>query len=417
MEELEARRRPPFGDNPAVGDRGRATQQAILRAAVDAFDEAGYHHTSVEAITDRVGCSRATFYQYFDGKEELLRRLAGQLGDELGRLLDALEPIEPTRGGRHLVRGWLVDLGDVYTRYRPVADTYALMVRTDPAVVTGSNVLSRRYRDALERAVVDPRTDLADADVLSGTAAVLAYGAFHHHRLAPGPDAARFVDALADVVHRALFGPIDAVNLAPRRPRSIPPSGRWSGDGAAVDLADLRPKGRRTRAELLDAAATAFVRLGYDATRVNDIVDAAGLSHGAFYRYFDDKPAVFRELAITTSGEFVDHIRLLPDPPEGVAAWVSDHLGRYRTHQGLFSMWAEAETAGVDTSAGVVEEAASVIADALDHRDFGDVDADTVILTALLDRVPAATFATGAFTVDEAAAGLTAFVEHGMFGR
>jgi AcrR family transcriptional regulator len=45
----------------------------------------------------------------------------------------------------------------------------------------------------------------------------------------------------------------------------------------------------RTRARLLQAAREAFGELGFVATRVDDIVDRAGLSHGTFYRYFDDK--------------------------------------------------------------------------------------------------------------------------------
>ena len=39
-------------------------------------------------------------------------------------------------------------------------------------------------------------------------------------------------------------------------------------------------RGRRTRAALLAAARTAFEERGFDDCRMNDIADAAGVSHG-----------------------------------------------------------------------------------------------------------------------------------------
>ena len=50
------------------------------------------------------------------------------------------------------------------------------------------------------------------------------------------------------------------------------------------------------RGQLLDAARRVFERHGYHATTVSQIVQAAGLSQGAFYLYFADKKAVFAAL-------------------------------------------------------------------------------------------------------------------------
>lgn len=46
------------------------------------------------------------------------------------------------------------------------------------------------------------------------------------------------------------------------------------------------------RAQLLDCAQALFFTKGYEATTVNDILDRAGLSKGAFYHYFDSKAAL-----------------------------------------------------------------------------------------------------------------------------
>lgn len=48
-------------------------------------------------------------------------------------------------------------------------------------------------------------------------------------------------------------------------------------------------KGARRRQQFLDAALEVFVEQGYAATSVSDITARVGVSHGAFYRYFDSK--------------------------------------------------------------------------------------------------------------------------------
>ena len=49
--------------------------------------------------------------------------------------------------------------------------------------------------------------------------------------------------------------------------------------------------------QLLDRAAELFAERGYAETRVIDIVRAAGVAKGLFYWYFENKEALFRELA------------------------------------------------------------------------------------------------------------------------
>jgi AcrR family transcriptional regulator len=58
-----------------------------------------------------------------------------------------------------------------------------------------------------------------------------------------------------------------------------------------VKVADVR------RNEILAAAYKLFIRDGYDATTVNAIIDAVGLSKGAFYHHFASKEEVMQALA------------------------------------------------------------------------------------------------------------------------
>ena len=62
----------------------------------------------------------------------------------------------------------------------------------------------------------------------------------------------------------------------------------------------LTSQGAERKQQLLDAAARLFAEQGYEATRVVDIVEAAGVAKGLFYWYFENKEALFRELAAET---------------------------------------------------------------------------------------------------------------------
>ncbi|MEX2293656.1 MAG: helix-turn-helix domain-containing protein [Acidimicrobiales bacterium] len=59
----------------------------------------------------------------------------------------------------------------------------------------------------------------------------------------------------------------------------------------------LTAQGIERKQQLLDCAAALFAERGYAETRVIDIVRAAGVAKGLFYWYFDNKEALFKELA------------------------------------------------------------------------------------------------------------------------
>ena len=67
----------------------------------------------------------------------------------------------------------------------------------------------------------------------------------------------------------------------------------------------------RTRRKLLDGALEAMDDRGFHATRVDDIVRQAGVSHGAFYLYFDDKQDLFRILATEAAEDMVGRVASL----------------------------------------------------------------------------------------------------------
>src|SRR3954471_18513963 len=96
-------------------------------------------------------------------------------------------------------------------------------------------------------------------------------------------------------------------------------------------------KGEQTRARLLDAAKGIFEENGFLEARISDIAERAGLSHGAFYHYFDSKEQIFREIAETLDDELaepMDRVILAhgssAGPKERLQTALRQHLERYR---------------------------------------------------------------------------------------
>src|SRR3954462_3858189 len=96
-------------------------------------------------------------------------------------------------------------------------------------------------------------------------------------------------------------------------------------------------KGVQTRARLVDAAKQIFEENGFLEARISDIAERAGLSHGAFYHYFDSKEQIFREIAEMLDDELaepMDSVILVPgssaEPHERLQIALRQHLEHYR---------------------------------------------------------------------------------------
>jgi AcrR family transcriptional regulator len=67
--------------------RGRKTRDKLLRAAEIEFGEKGYHDAAIAGITQRAGVALGSFYNYFDGKEEIFAALVSYMNHRIRRWL------------------------------------------------------------------------------------------------------------------------------------------------------------------------------------------------------------------------------------------------------------------------------------------------------------------------------------------
>ncbi|MFZ6003399.1 MAG: TetR/AcrR family transcriptional regulator [Actinomycetota bacterium] len=390
-------RRPPFGTNPLVGERGSDTQRRILGAALEVFAEVGFNDTRVELITERAGCSRPAFYQYFSSKDDVFWKLAAQLGHEMVDLGERIGQITPDAAGVAALAAWIDEFAALYTAYSPVFSAFQAASRDHLPLARGSSTISERFGKALLSGFgVDGSA--ADASVATAVVAVLIRCSFYWESVAGALSRERMVDALAQIVHRLFAGPIDGVNVvrtgpARRRPREAPiPEAPTAVHGRA-----LRPRGERTRQRLLAAGSEVLPKRGYHDARVDDIVEAAGVSHGSFYRYFQNKDDFFRALAETASTRMVELLDDFPaDGDPGVMhRWLEEWFDTYESNGGVISTWQEMQSHDPDLVSFSQQVAASVVTRLmamLDERGFGDSAADALALLALIERTPYSVF-------------------------
>jgi len=87
---------------------------------------------------------------------------------------------------------------------------------------------------------------------------------------------------------------------------------------------DKLPPEKRER--ILEAAAQAFATSGFEGASLNQILDAAGISKGAAYYYFDDKADLFTSVVVHYFGVFFEQ------PPEHVAGATAERFWEELAH-------------------------------------------------------------------------------------
>jgi TetR/AcrR family transcriptional repressor of mexJK operon len=80
-------------------------------------------------------------------------------------------------------------------------------------------------------------------------------------------------------------------------------------------MTNIDPRVLRSRAAVIEAATTLFLRNGYTATTMDDIAETADVSKRTVYNNFADKAALFREVVMAQTGRV-----------EGFAAAAADEL-------------------------------------------------------------------------------------------
>jgi AcrR family transcriptional regulator len=425
-------RRAPFSPNPLVGARGQRTQQRILDAALQVFGEEGYHESGIDRITKVAGCSRASFYQYFAGKEDVFRHLAGRVARQLSASIEVLGPLTSGADGWETKRAWVGRYADIYERYEPVFQAFQAAADSDEAIAGAAARAGERnvagIRSRLATTTLPPR----QLDPVIALLLECVPRAFADARIArsvtPDPYAEdRIGDALTDIAHRTLFGRRPEVNVHPPAGPDRHPTLEFSPVMQAALQEEpagpeLNAAGRRTLQALMESGRDMFVARGYHRSRIDDLVAAAGVSHGAFYRYFESKDQFVHVLAVRAIRTVSTAFAGIPDAstldgPAGrtsLRRWLRRYNASQAAEAAMIRVWVDAahqEPSLRSDAAAALDWGRRRMARFLGPRDFGDVETEAMVMVALLGAFGARERSTA--LIDAAAH----IIERGFLGR
>jgi AcrR family transcriptional regulator len=257
-----------------MAERETGTQAKILDTATALFASRWYSSVSIAEICREAGLSNGVFYRYFPNKEALVLHILEDVIDQVAQAL------EGTRGDT------------VYDRLKSMTDIIVRFSAENPDQVTVFREGQYRYFEYERRLTDMYRKALSKA--LGRTAGVSEYlVAIGGPRFAAVRSALQGATvstaALADIVAYGAF-----------------PGMGWDGDkvfGITITPPTIS-LGETSRERLMKAGKRLFGERGFHAVNIHEITDAADLSVGAFYKYFDSKESFFRE-QITSVGHEV----------------------------------------------------------------------------------------------------------------
>ncbi len=129
-------------------DQGSSlVRQRIADAGRELFLAQGYEQTTVEAIAERAGVARRTFFRYFPSKDDVIFADHDQIAQVLAAHLAALDDLPPVRavcsGARMIFRSYAEHPEVSVQRYRLVRSVPALRDREIASVAQYTRLFAR----------------------------------------------------------------------------------------------------------------------------------------------------------------------------------------------------------------------------------------------------------------------------------
>jgi AcrR family transcriptional regulator len=119
----------------------------IMRVALELFAEEGYHNGSISMIASRAGISKGLLYNYFENKEDLIKKIIEEGLDQIGEMLD------PNRDGiitREEMRLFIELMFDMMKRNRKFWTLYFSLMMQAPVLSLVRDKLEKIYTTYLK---------------------------------------------------------------------------------------------------------------------------------------------------------------------------------------------------------------------------------------------------------------------------
>ncbi len=316
---------PPRAAAPPV-PRLQGRQKDICLTAAVTFIERGYDATSVNDIAAALGITKAGLYHYISGKESLLH-------DIIALSMDSLEQriIEPSRaiadpGAR--LKEIVFQHARLSTFHHGALTLLTEEVHALPAAQRRAfNQRRRRYvnhvRDTIAELRDAGRIAPIDPTVAAYSVIGIIVGLPRWFRLGGRLNSEA-------VAHDVLKYVVNGLRLdAPAEGQPAPEPGARRTTRRRRSDAPLFQQLNPRRFKLCMTAARTLVQRGFDATSVNDIAGALGVTKAGLYHYITSKDMLFFEI-LTLGMDWLDQdvlnpVREIPDVAERLQETVRRH--------------------------------------------------------------------------------------------
>ena len=121
----------------------------LLEHSLVVLSRHGYAATRVEDICAAASISRATFYRYFDGKNQVFDALIDRMMAEVLDTAAHLGAVTPDAAGRATLARWLADLVAITERWGPLVDEVNLLRASNAEARGRAVVMTARFADLL----------------------------------------------------------------------------------------------------------------------------------------------------------------------------------------------------------------------------------------------------------------------------
>jgi len=439
---MESVRRRGYGPASAVvGERGGHTRERILTVALNQFAARGLSAVSVQEITREVGVSRASFYQYFSGKDQILLELREECRSAAREFVATLHGLGPTREGFVVLRQWIEDWAPLYDRYLPIFAEWAVIGvdgQRGTSPLTDTITALHQQLAAILRNEEAVSLDSMHASIVL-TNLILRFN-FTLHRSGAIETRSELGYFLAVMVQLLLFPGTPPEAVCPRadeppewvtRRVPPPPEERKRSGGFEARFGGLSARAAGTVRALLSSTLRALTEVGYDRAQVDEIAADAEVTRTTLYKYFDEKLDLLLALSEECSYELAADARRFGrlDPATDhdgtqLRRWVRDSFSLHDRYRAVYRTWIDRSPAHADLDVmrrQVVDDmrwALHTTLSDLPRRYPLDVRVAHILLVTLIEEVPAA-FAANGLPVDreEQTELFSLMIERALFAR
>jgi AcrR family transcriptional regulator len=124
-------------------------RQQLLEHALAVLSRRGYAASRVDDVCAAAGISRATFYRYFEGKDQVFDALIDLMMEEVLDTAAHLGAVTPDEAGRATLAHWLADLVAITERWGPLVEEVNTLRASNTEARSRAVALTARFADLL----------------------------------------------------------------------------------------------------------------------------------------------------------------------------------------------------------------------------------------------------------------------------